>query len=481
MARAPRSLTYTIALSFAAASTVLLAAAAILLYFLLAHGLDSATDRFLANRAAAVKTMIENEPIDEEEIREIIEIAGNPRARDQIYLRIVKSNGDVLIETTGMGAEAPREAFTTIPVSGPSRARGADYDNNRPMRLYATSANAYLKSDGIYHIEGAADHSQARRLLTNFRLYASLITLAGAAIAVILSVWITKRTAVAPVVNITNLARRVGAKNLNERISFEELPKEIGDLASTFNEMLDRLQTSFDRLSRFSADLAHELRTPISNLRVSLEVSGGRPRTEQEYKQLLDSCLENILNLDHIINSLLFLARAESETDRPHLEPVDLAAEFESLEQIYEPIASSANIQFTREAPAGLAVAADRTLLRRALVNLITNALDHTKSGGKIKLRAQAEPPYIHITVSDDGVGIAAEHLPRVFDRFYKVDPSRRSALGGAGLGLSIVKSIVEIHGGRASILSRPGEGTSVTLQFHAAPSEPPPSRASNT
>jgi two-component system heavy metal sensor histidine kinase CusS len=206
------------------------------------------------------------------------------------------------------------------------------------------------------------------------------------------------------------------------------------------------------------------VRTPIHNLRGEAEVALSREREPGAYREALESCVEECGRLSRIVESLLFLARAERADATVSAEPVYVARELSRIRDFYEPMATEAGVDIAVEAPADVCASLDRTLLQRAVANLVENALAHTRRGGRVWIQAAPGDGELRLTVADDGCGIPEEHLPRVFDRLYRVDSSRTGETGGAGLGLSIVKTIAELHGGRASIESRPGEGTRVTI-----------------
>jgi two-component system heavy metal sensor histidine kinase CusS len=242
------------------------------------------------------------------------------------------------------------------------------------------------------------------------------------------------------------------------------MPSEVQQLASTFNDMLDRLGDSFERLSRFSSDIAHELRTPLNNLRGEIDLALSKKRSPEEYVDLLGSLSEECEQLARLIDSLLFLARAEQPAMQIDREPVDIARELRLVCDFYEPAATEAGVRLTVTAPEKLAPQIDRTLFQRAVGNLVQNALAHTPNGGEVRIEAQNSGGGLAISVSDTGAGIAEEHLPRVFDRFYRADPARTRNSGGCGLGLPIVQSIARLHGGNVAIASHVGHGTRVTL-----------------
>jgi two-component system heavy metal sensor histidine kinase CusS len=228
--------------------------------------------------------------------------------------------------------------------------------------------------------------------------------------------------------------------------------------------MLGRLENSFTRLSQFSADLAHELRTPISNIRGEAEVTLTRPRTSEDYRNVIESITSECERLSGIVENLLFLARAEA-TDRQiekNIFPAQPA--IEKIASYYRTIAEERGISIINEGDGD--VYADPVLFDRALSNLLDNALRFTPDRGKVTIRSQSKNGKTELAVGDTGCGIAPHHLSRIFDRFYRVDSSRSSK--GTGLGLALVKSITDLHGGSATATSAVARGTTVTLTFPA-------------
>jgi two-component system heavy metal sensor histidine kinase CusS len=262
---------------------------------------------------------------------------------------------------------------------------------------------------------------------------------------------------------VTATARRIGPAHLGERIATAGLPAEVKALADTFNPMLARLEDAFARLDRFTADIAHELRTPVNALRVGAEVALQRPRTPDEYRDVLGSCLEECGRLSRLIDSLLFLARAADPKTGLTKAPVDVAAELSAIRELFEPAAQEAGVRLVVEAGAGLTVPADRTLLHQAVGNLVSNAVAHTPAGGSVTLFASAAASAVRVGVRDTGPGIPEDHLPYIFDRFYRADAAR-TGTGRVGLGLAIVKCIAEWHGGVVVADNTRGEGAVVTM-----------------
>jgi two-component system, OmpR family, heavy metal sensor histidine kinase CusS len=229
--------------------------------------------------------------------------------------------------------------------------------------------------------------------------------------------------------------------------------------------MLGRLQDSFARLERFSADIAHELRTPVHSLRNVAEIALQGHGSQVEDREALSTCLESADRLAGLIERLLFLAQADDPRKELARDEVDVIDELDAVCAFCEPLAVEAGVQLVVEASGPIRFDLERALFRRAVGNLITNALAHTPVSGRVTVSAREESGRLAVSVADTGLGIAAEHLPHLFDRFYRVDAAR-TAGDGVGLGLAIVRSIAEMHGGHATAESRPSEGTVVTLSL---------------
>jgi two-component system heavy metal sensor histidine kinase CusS len=317
-------------------------------------------------------------------------------------------------------------------------------------------------------VQIAIDVSQEEELLARYRMWFWGILLVTSVLFPLVGYRIA-RHGIRPVEEIAATARRITSTNLRERIGPEGYPLELASLAGTFNEMLDRLEESFERISRFTADIAHDLRTPVNNIRGEAEVALARARTVDEYRDVLESSLEEAVRLSELIGDLLFLARAESPLTELRRENVNIGELLTTVRDYYEASATDAGVSLVvNDGTEPLNANLDRSLMLRAVSNLVSNAIAHTPPGGTVTLAATNEDVLMRIEVSDTGVGIPAEALPRVFDRFFRVDPSRSKTSGGTGLGLAIVQSILTLHGGSAEIVSQLGRGTRVTLRMPA-------------
>lgn len=259
--------------------------------------------------------------------------------------------------------------------------------------------------------------------------------------------FVAARRGLAPVREMTTIARRISATRLEDRLPLDRVPTELHGLARAFNDMLARLHDSFRRLSDFSSDMAHEMRTPISNLMTQTEIALARPRAADEYREVLYSSLEELGRLARMISDMLFLAKADHGMIVPRSETVDLAAEAQALFDFFSALAEERNVRLDLVGQGS--IRGERLMIRRAITNLLSNAIRHTPAGGTVRVVIEAQASgEVRLAVENPGRQIPAEHLPRLFDRFYRVDPSRQKASdGGAGLGLAITKSIIDAHG----------------------------------
>lgn len=260
----------------------------------------------------------------------------------------------------------------------------------------------------------------------------------------LLGAWAARR-GLRPLRQMGQVADSVSARSLTTRLPMEQMPEELAALASTVNAMLQRLDDAFQRLSAFSADIAHELRTPLSNLLTHTQVTLTRPRSLEEYREALHGNLEELQWMAQMINDMLFLAKADHGLLVPGQAPLALHEEVDALLEYYAPLAEDGEVALVREGEAMLR--GDRHMLRRALSNLLDNALRFTPAGGQIRVSLS---PGSRICVANTGAPIDNAALPRLFDRFYRVDPARREGSSEhAGLGLAITRSIVQAHGGQ--------------------------------
>jgi len=266
--------------------------------------------------------------------------------------------------------------------------------------------------------------------------------------------------ALAPVDEITDTARRISTEDLSARLNLPDTGDEVSHLASTFDEMLMRIESGFDREHQFTSDASHELRTPLTAMRTILNVIRDGERPAEEYRQALDDLAEETDRLQALVENLLQLARGEQGLILQK-EEIDLGLLLPDVADSLRPLAENKQLTLSCDLPASLIISGDTDHLIRLFVNLLDNAIKYTERG-TITLSARERPGNVVIEVADTGIGIPAEHLPYIFKRLYTVDPARSS--GGAGLGLSIASQIVQAHGGRIEVQSEAGTGTKFTV-----------------
>lgn len=459
------SITLRLTWLYVASTITLLLLAVGFLYWALERNLDARDYALLASKAQVLSLLLRDQP----EKKDVLVNEVEHEASDSplsYYLRILSDQGELLLETPGMKEVLPVALFPppseTVPRS-PSEA-GRNVHSHESFLLLSVKTPVGISRSETRTLHVALDISTDLALLADYRRRLVVVMGLGLLFASAAGGWVARR-GLGQLKEITATARHISASQLKERLPVSDWPEELADLASAFNEMLDRLQDSFERLSQFSADLAHSLRSPINNLRGEAEVALARARTPEEYRHVLGSALEEHERLSRMIDGLLFLARAgDPKTAIEHVR-FDGRTQTDAVREFYEALAAEQQVTVTCEGHAWLA--GDPMLFRRAVSNLLANALRHTPASGCIQIAlASNDSEWVDLTVSDTGGGIAPEHLPKVFDRFYRADEPDSHVQSGSGLGLSIVQSIVRLHGGSAQIRSRLGHGTTVVLKF---------------
>lgn len=273
--------------------------------------------------------------------------------------------------------------------------------------------------------------------------------------------WAVARRGLQPLRAMRDQTQGVTAQQLSHRLPVASFPVELAELAQSLNDMLARLEEAFLRLSDFSSDIAHELRTPVSNLMTQTQVALSRARSADEYRTILESNAEEYEHMARMISDMLLLAKADNGLVVPHRETLQLATEARALFDYYDAVAEDKGLHLVLKGDAQ--VSADRLMLRRALGNLLSNAVRHASDNTTVVLRIHTRPDAVLISLENTGETIAPDNLERVFDRFYRVDPARQRSSEGTGLGLAITRSIVMAHGGTISVAST-GAVTTFTI-----------------
>jgi len=436
------SLRLRLALIFVGGSLATLLVALAFLQYGFRFQLHLKNERLLAARLKDVANILARHPDDPEALREEVMEETSAAFATPIMVRVTEPDGYV-IQPWAMRALLPPQRFQ----EGPQIEVGG-----RRFLVAGITVGNHL-------IQGAMDVSEDERVIREFQqsLFSTLLVVAAGCSVL---GFLAAHQGLKPLRQIALSAQGITAQRLRQRLDPELMPSELGELVQALNGMLDRLDHAFDRLQRFSADLAHELRTPLNILMGEAEVALAKERPAEEYRQVLESSLDEIRRLTRLISRMLFLARVEDPAGVIERAPVDSALLVRQLLDFFEAVAEEGGVALTGEGSGTFS--GDAEMLRQALANLVANALAATPAGGAVRLRAGPGEGGAVLEVADTGRGVAAGDLPHLFDRFYRatVEPSP----SGTGLGLAIVKSIAQLHGGRVEVSSQPGVGTTVRI-----------------
>ena len=313
----------------------------------------------------------------------------------------------------------------------------------------------------------ALDLSPTTRLLSDFDRRLSVGGLGFLAIAVWGGFFLSRR-ALRPVAESVETARLLNPADLSARLPRSGAHDELDELARTINDLLDRLAAYHEQITQFTADASHELRSPLGAMRTAVEVALQQPRRADEYRQTLESLGLQCERLSDLVNNLLLLAKADAGQIELRRDAVDLAEVVNETVELYQPVADERQLTIEWRSPGPMFVSGDGRRLRQLATNLLDNAIKFTEAGGRVCIYLEAAQAQARLVVADSGIGIAADRLPRIFDRFYQVDSARSGR--ESGLGLSICRWIVEAHGGTIQATSAAGRGTTLTVLL---PKEP--------
>jgi two-component system OmpR family sensor kinase len=362
---------------------------------------------------------------------------------DRYYI-IWKPNGKVLARSKG----APK-------LPKPSELGTFERDGVRTLVVGAAGDSVVLFARDIRGIRRAAGQ------------FAAAVVVAGSAALALamLGGWFLAGRVLRPIDKISRAAEAISETNLAERIDAGRTESELGRLARTLNDTFTRLQAAFERQTRFTADASHELRTPLSVVTTNAELALRKDRTPAEYREALEACLRAAKRMRGVVEGLLALARSDAGEARMKRERVELDSLTVETVDMLKPLADKRKVSLLVDADP-VEVTGDPDRLREMLTNLATNAILYNRQGGSVEVELRRRNGEASLSVTDTGIGIPEKDQPRMFERFFRVDPARSREQGGSGLGLSITKWIVEAHGGRIEFESRQGEGTRFTVRL---------------
>lgn len=460
-----RSITARLIAWFTLAATTLLLLAAALLYAALERGVESRDDQVLTKRAAMVRELVRAKALDIDYLdHEVSEDLEGPR---QLFIRIIGPPELGIHETPLMPEALMVNRLPGIPNTLDELHFSVVTSGDGQRFRMATLRTLTAAENGAKPvlIQLALDTRLDASVLNHFMELIGLVLFGGLIVSTVVGWWIV-RAQLAPLTRLSAQMAEVKYSTLDRRIPVDGQPSEISELAGQFNRMVERLEKAYVSLRRYTDDVAHELRTPLNRIQLEAEVALRTARTPAEYREAIASTLEDCEHLTAMVKSLLFIASAENGRSEIHCESLNVAERLETIRSFFEDSADEAGVKLSLTCDPALIMNADRTLLQRAISNLVANSLAHTPKGGEVKIAAAANDDGVLIEIADTGNGIAPEHQPHVFDRFFRGDAARRTDKDRVGLGLAITKSIVDLHRGRISLESAPAHGTRFTLFF---------------
>lgn len=460
----PLSLTTRLMLSYALGSILAIAATGWYLRSALIEQRQQETYELLINHITSLRnSVLENADSPRRSLESLL----SSSARDplhSIHGRLTNRKGEVLFNTLEMSRLSLATPFPASLSGDQDTQIVKDPRSKKPLHdtywVAANIAGIDAGNDTIYQAQYVDTHlSDWVKTYNGLWLRATLI--GGMSFSFL--GWCIARRGLRPLHQIAQALGKITAKDLNERISTDEWPREITALAGEFDRMLTRLQQSFRQLSQFTGDAAHEFRTPLNNLLGATSLALSKERSPEQYIALLQSHVEQFNRLNRMIESLLFLARADNSSSGFQLQQVDVGACAREVLDFFSAVAEEREIQLQARGEA--TIMADESMLRIALSNLVSNGLRFTPHGKKLTIIVERKEQHeVVVSVIDSGPGIAPEHYENIFDRYYRLEKSRTSE--GAGLGLSIVQTIMKLHGGKALVDRAAGGGAVFSLVF---------------
>ncbi len=455
-----RSIRLRLTLWYVLLLAVILAGFSAGIYVTLRHNLYANLDDSLQTRSADLLPLVRYEGAAPT-LTESVSLSGGNL--DEQFVRVYDNAGRLTFDNSGgVGVVAVDGPAIEKALAGGTATRGTDV-NGEPFRVRVVAIEQNGATVGALEVGRAADDvSDALRSLLLILGIAYPVTLALASMG---GIFLAGR-ALAPIDKLTRLARRISAEDLSQRLDLRLPDDEVGRLARTFDDMIARLEDAFRRQRQFTADASHELRTPLTAVKGQVEVALTRPREAEAYRDVLQNVNEEVDRLIRLVGSLLTLARADAGQIPLSPEVISVADLVASAVEQVRPAAQQRNVGLDLAPGPPVTLRADEDLLLQLLLNLLDNALKYTPAAGAVSAGWTADGAFVGLWVRDTGAGIAPEHLPHIFDRFYRADKSRSRAGGGAGLGLSICRWIAEAHGGSISVESTPGQGSTFTARF---------------
>jgi heavy metal sensor kinase len=455
-----RSIRLRLTLWYVLLLAIILAGFSAGIYFTLRHNLYGNLDDSLQTRANDLLPLVTyagGRPSLSQDVS-----SSSPDPEEQ-FVRVYDASGGLVFngESQAGTVAADLKAIQSA-LAGKSSTREASADGD-PFRILVVPIEQDGRIVGALEVGRAAD--DVRDTLRSLLLILGVAYPVTLALASVGGIFLASR-ALSPIDKLTRLARRISAEDLSQRLNLRLPDDEVGRLARTFDEMIVRLEDAFRRQRQFTADASHELRTPLTAVKGQVEVALTRPREPDAYREVLQNVNEEVDRLIRLVGSLLTLARADAGQIPVSPEAIDVADLVAAAVEQVRPAAQQRDVELALAPGPPVTLRADEDLLLQLFLNLLDNAIKYTPSGGRVTAGWSTDNSRVELWVRDTGAGIGPEHLPHVFDRFYRADKARSRAEGGVGLGLSICRWIAEAHGGSISVESTPGQGSTFTARL---------------
>jgi heavy metal sensor kinase len=438
--------------------------------WLVHRAVDELENNELQQRVRSVRRFIESRPPEESQAQLKAAMAAAYKAsHGSKWLQVVDEHGDWLFRSPHVSSAYPN---LLLPQDAPEAGSYFTYTTE------SASVRALIEPISIhgmrYTVQTGLTLNKTMVLLSGFRLQLFLLTTAGLFVSSIAGYFMSRK-ALTPIALITAEARRINDRNLGNRLPVPGAKDEVFDLSQTLNQMLERIDKAFTSVRTFTGNASHELRTPISLMRTEIEVALYRPRESEEYRAILQRLHEETIRMTGLVENLLSLARADGGAVAIRLSPVSVQSLFRQIKETWNTAMCQAMLEFTVESADGdLALLGDSHAIARLLSILLENASKFTPPGGSVKLSATVEGSCVVLSVQDSGPGIAAEQLPRIFDRFFRAVPAAEGAPSGSGLGLALGKWIAERHSTELCVESQLGHGSRFFFKLDRVQSDDP-------
>lgn len=442
---------------FASAAVVL----SLTSFWMLHRSVDAAEYHELQERAEDVQLLLQHEDPDQSAETLQRHFAATYEFKDDgKYLQVRDPDGNWIFRSKRMILENPE--FPEPKNITPQGIQAEFHQGTRFVRILSYTITAHGKR---YSVQTGIALNKSMALLLAFRNGLLFLTPAVILLAALGGHWMSRK-ALKPVAALAAQARLINDRNLDMRLPVPDTADEISDLSKTLNQMLERIDKAFASIRAFTGNASHELRTPISLLRAEIDVALFRPRNAEEYHVTLLRLNEEAVRMTNLVENLLSLARADGGAEAMSLAPVDARTLLYNIDRIWAPAMQRAMLDFRIETDDGLALLGDANGLQRLFSILLENAAKFTPPGGSVTLSVTRSGSRVVFSVRDTGIGIAAEDMPRIFDRFYRGAQTSNAAPRGSGLGLALAKWIAERHGTQLSVESQPGQGSCFSISL---------------